>query len=50
MEIVRSKGIDQQDKEAFLNILRKMPHWIPAEEEGEIIALRFSLPLRIVSE
>jgi hypothetical protein len=50
MEIVRSKGIGQQDKEAFLNILRKMPHWIPAEEEGEIIALRFSLPLRIVSE
>lgn len=44
IEVVRSVGDMSLDNEA-IRIIASMPHWIPGKQHGEVIRVKYTLPI-----
>jgi TonB family protein len=48
-EVSVLRGISQPFNEAAVNLVRKMPKWVPAMQNGQPVRIRFVLPIRFRS-
>ncbi len=44
-----SKGIDDVHDKAALAVVKKMPQWIPGEQAGKPVNVRYDLPIKIIN-
>lgn len=42
------RGSTKEVNDMYIKLISEMPHWIPGKQRGEIVTVRFNLPVRII--